>query len=90
MTSQIMLNLSSQHLVHLVIVISLVTRQVASGTAGDLADSINSNCVYHNSQEIEQESCTRGEAPSQAETIYKMPKARGIKQIATAHMQREG
>ena len=72
------------------IVISLVTRQVecqvGSGTVGGLTDSINSNFVYHNSQE----SCIRGEAPSQAETIYKMPKARGIKQIATAHMQREG
>ena len=76
------------------IVISLVTRQVecqvASGTVGGLTGSINSNFVYHNSQEIEQESYIRGEAPSQAETIYKMPKARGIKQIATAHMQREG
>ena len=89
-----MLNRSSQHLAHFVIVISLVTRQVecqeASGTVGALSDSINSNCVYHNSQEIEQESCIRGETPSQAETIHKMPKARGIKQIGTAHVQREG
>ena len=77
-----------QHPAHGLVIV-VVTCQVVSGRTGDLTASINSNCVEHNSQEnAEQESCIQTEL--QAETIYKMPKARGIKQIATAHMQREG
>lgn len=78
-----------QHPAHGVVIVFVIC-QAASGISGGLTDSINSNCVEYNSQEgAEQESCSI-QAELQAETIHKMPKAREIKQIATAHMQREG
>ena len=83
-----MLSRLLQHPAHDLVIVFVIC-QVASGTTGGLTNSINSNCVEHNSQDSEeQRSCILTEL--QAETIHKMPKARGIKQIATAHMQREG
>ena len=82
MTCDVTNHAKCSSLVHLVIllVISLVTRQVecqvASGTVGDLTNSINSNCVDHSSQEIEQESCIQGDTSSQAETILQNAKSK--------------
>jgi len=66
--------------------------QVISGITSGLTDSINSDRPDRAqvTLESEQESCSQPEIEIQPQSIYKMPKARGIKQIATAHMQREG
>lgn len=79
---------SLAHVLVILLVIVVVIFHAASGITinsltDNLADNINNNRLKCNSQEKEY-------IEIQADSIYKMPKARGIKQIATAHMQREG
>lgn len=78
---------SIAHVLVILLVIVVVIFHAASGiTINSLTDNINNNRVECNSQKIGEKECIE----IQADSIYKMPKARGIKQIATAHMQREG